>query len=240
MAQASQAIALRVHHALVGNVFPFDIVYFFKKEDEYLIPGIFPYSMVLMITKKFSELIRSTIELRKLNHAAFPLRRKDEESWKRRFKDTGVSKTPLNKVLNNYTDFVALVPTLFLAKDKQNIAPAYLHGGVKVPPRRTTTGKRKGRFTSATPSDRVNSVRSMMKKVYSARSYFLINGQKFQPLCVACPNNLSMLNGECFFGQDQCYSLLAQSTPGEFVQALKRYQEFTVEFGEPELEVEDG
>lgn len=240
MAQASQAIALRVHRSLVGEIFPFDIVYFFKKEDEDLIPGIFPYSMVLMITKKFSELIRTTIEQRKLNHAAFPLRRKDEESWEKRFKDANAGKTPLHRVLKNYTDFVALVPTLFLAKDKQNITPAYLHGGVKVPPRRVDTGKEKGRFKKATETDHEKGLRRMMKKVYSARSYFLINGQKFQPLCVACPNNLSMLNGECFFGQGQCYSLLAQSTPGEFVKALKRYQEFTVNFGEPELEVEDG
>ena len=213
----SEAIILRVKRTDAGRVIPFDKIYFFNTVDENVIAQVFPYALVLSITKGFSDMIGNTFGT-EVQVKDYPLRRCDE----------GLKKSNIERLdflygaiqQNTTSKYLAVIPTLYRAVknySSDGVYPSYLFSK-KV----TRARKHKYKAEEALFSYRVN----LLKKMKSVRSYILIDGEKTRPICLACPKHIQALNGQCFFGGAECYMNIMQTSPSVFVRGVQAYREF--------------
>lgn len=250
MAKPNQAIVLRVHRNVAGVSFPWDCVYFFRRSEEKLLPKIFPCSLVLVMTKRFTRLVKKAVDNPRGDaeaSMAYPHHRRDEKKLAARVK----RRAPIKDVMTNPADYVALIPTLHLkgthAQGKSG--PAYLTARPRAPAprsvsaaRRATQNKKKtgqvfvdkGKFISS-HQIRMSILRKLVHEAMTSRAYFLFYGEKIQPVCLCCPNNLDFMDGKCIFGEEKCYKSLDQAKHSDFVEALHLYKEIVVSGNEPEV-----
>lgn len=247
MARPKQAVVLRVHRNVAGVTFPWDCVYFFRQEEEALLPKVFPCSLVIVMSKRFTRMVKRAFENPRGDRGkdkAFPQHRKDEAKLNKRVK----RRSPMEAVLDDPKKYIALIPTLHLrgAHDEGKSGPVYLTARPRAPAphsqsKKTHSNKHgnrkyteKGKFTNARPA-REQIIKKMMREAMTSKAYFLFRGEKIQPPCLCCPNNLEFLDGKCQFGLRKCYESLDQAREGDFVEALKLYQEITRGLKEPEV-----
>lgn len=246
MAKPKQAVVLRVHRNVAGITFPWDCVYFFRQEEEALLPKVFPCSLVIAMSERFTRMVKRAFENPRGDRGkdkAFPQHRKDEDRLNKQVK----RRSPMEAVLGDPKRYIALIPTLHLQgiHGAGKSGPVYLTARPRVPAIRsqskqthTTRGKRKytnrGKFTNALPA-REQIIKKMTREAMTAKAYFLFRGEKIQPPCLCCPNNLDFLDGKCHFGLRKCYESLDHAREGDFVEALKLYQEITRGLKEPEV-----
>jgi len=230
--KTKQALILRVRRNLAGKILPFDKLYFFHTSMEPSIAHVFPFSLVLTLTSGFTEMIKQVVE-NTTSHDAFPLRRKDEQALKASF-----SAAAFADIFQNRAKYWAVVPTLYKSntvKDAEGnevieSQPAYICAR---PESRRSRKKRNRPAQDLTQAHQ----RVRMDKLQSVKSYLLVNGEAYRPICVACPNHMEVLNGRCFFGGDECYKHLSMTTPAAFVAGMKAYKQLmSTQTPEPELE----
>lgn len=247
MARPKQAVVLRVHRNVAGITFPWDCVYFFRQEEEKLLPEIFPCSLVIVMSKRFTRMVKRAFENPRGvrgKDKAFPQHRKDETKLSKRVK----CRPPMEAVLNDPKKYIALVPTLHLRgpHGEGKSGPVYLTARPRAPAmhakstkkHRNKAGKRvyvdKGKFTNSRPI-KEQIIKKMMREAMTSKAYFLFRGEKIQPPCLCCPNNLDFLDGKCQFGLAKCYVSLDQARDGDFIEALKVYKEIVHGLKEPEV-----
>lgn len=232
-----QAVILRVNRHAAGARFPFDKVYFFKREAQEHLPRIFRCALVIMPTKPFVGMVSEATEAFTC-HAGkvYPLKRRDGEKMTQMMKD----ELPIRDVIANYKNYVGLIPILYLQNEDKpkEIAPEYLHATKKPRPSRGRARRKKGQKSDA-PARSVANMRRMFQDTFTSRSYFLIDGQKFSPVCTVCPNSLLMVTGECHLGDQECYEKLSQVKPSNFRKNMAQYIDWVKRVGEPELQLED-
>lgn len=217
-----RALILRVERGEAGKTLPFDKLYFFRKSDEHTAARVFPYSLVLTLTTGFADRIKRVVsgadEVR-----GYPLHRRDEKVLGEQLKTEEV----FNEVFKDRAKFVAVIPTLYMhtqtidetGKTVSGSAPKYL---CATPARHTSRSGRRGARSfdrNATTAHH----RDLMDKLQSVQSYILVDGQKYRPICVACPNHMEVLQGRCYFGSDACYTHLSFTTPTIFSAGLAAY-----------------
>lgn len=251
MAKPSQAIVLRVHRNIAGVSFPWDCVYFFRRSEEQLLPRIFPNSLVLVMTKRFTRLVKQAVENPRGDtekSMAYPHHRQDEKKLLAQVQ----RKSPIEGVLKDYANYIALVPTLHLkgANPEGKSGPVYLTARPRARASRSTASTRrasrskkkqgkqvyeeKGQLISSQVM-RLNLLRKLVGEAMSNNAYFLFRGEKIQPVCLCCPNNLEFLDGKCTFGESKCYTALEQAKHSDFVEALNFYKQMVQEAKEPEV-----
>lgn len=252
MAKPNQAIVLRVHRNVAGVSFPWDCIYFFRRTEEALLPKIFPCSLVLVMTKRFTRLVKKAVDNPRGNKEAsmsYPHHRRDERKLAAQVK----RRSPIEAVFKDPSEYVALIPTLHLKGNNPGGAsgPVYLTASPRAPAsksksteRRTTRNKKarynkqvfteRGQFTSSIDT-RMNILKKLTTESMTSRAYFLFYGEKIQPPCLCCPNNLDLLDGKCVFGEAKCYTALEQAKHSDFVEALHLYKELVLEKQEPEV-----
>jgi hypothetical protein len=247
MARPKQAVILRVHRNVAGVTFPWDCVYFFRQGEESLLPDIFPCSLVIVMTKRFTRLVKKAFESPRGDRGkdkAFPHHRKDAEKLGKHV----TRKSPMEMVFDNPKDFIALVPTLHLRgkHEEGKSGPVYLTARPRAPAVKSTSTQRKtnkrgkstyttrGKFTTARPM-REQIVKKLMREAMSSKAYFLFRGEKIQPPCLCCPNNLEYLDGKCDFGLERCYTSLDQARESDFEEALRLYKSLIQPSKEPEV-----
>jgi hypothetical protein len=235
-----QAIILRINRNVAGARFPFDKVYFFKKEAKQHLPRVFSHALVIAPTKPFIEMVSESIASSCKVGKVYPMRRRDEEVMGKVIAE----ELPIHDVVANYKNYMALIPILFLTnhKKKTQINPAYLYASRKPRPARRPTRNWQGKYTkqSGTKVERSDhNMYRMMHNAFTSRSYFLMEGEKFQPVCIACPNNLLMITDQCRLGSSTCFEKLAQVKPSNFRKNMNRYVKWLKQVGEPEIQLED-
>jgi len=146
-------------------------------------------------------------------------------------------------VFENRAKYWAVVPTLYLSHTTKDIEgaeisteskPAYI---CAKPERHYARDKSRRNRRTVSPALTEVHQRERMDKLQSVKSYLLVAGEVYRPVCVACPNHMEVLNGRCFFGSQACYEHLSVTTPTAFVSGMKAYKEF-IDGQTPELELE--
>jgi hypothetical protein len=235
--EPKRALVLRVRRDLAGKTLPFDKLYFFHTGMGPIIARVFPYSLVLTLTADFTKMIQEVVK-GCTAHEAFPLRRKDEKAVKAAF-----SVDAFKDVIENRAKYWAVVPTLYLThtmtdvegnEDPPESKPAYI---CAKPERHYARDKQRHNRKTVSPELTQAHQRERMDKLQSVKSYLLVAGEVYRPICVACPNHMEVLNGRCFFGSQTCYEQLSVTTPSAFVAGMKAYKQF-VGGQTPELELE--
>jgi hypothetical protein len=227
---------LFVHRTFVGDVFPFDKVYFFHKDDEKDIPRIFPDAFVLPINKRFAEAVESILTESKnrtkesdaspeykLQFAARGFNRLSDRE--QAVKDKATEKA-IVRILETRKNYVALVPVLF-TKQRPRIKEKEKRKGVEkmVYPQYLTALKRRKSDDSS----------GLMKKMLGARAYFVYQGEVFRPICLMCPRSIDSVVGECTFGSKDCYFNLGHIGESDFTRGVKAYRKLATKIDEPEL-----
>lgn len=208
------AIILRVQGTAARNIFPFDKVYFFKREEIPPLSRIFRHALVIFPNYTFVNILDRAIKLFGwVSGKAFPVSRWDEEKLKEKIKEHN----PLADILVNHTKYMAVIPILFLRlMEEEKIAPAYLYT------RMITLEKKR-----------------LLRKVMSD-SYFLSDGEEFRPICSICTNSLELFAGKCLFGSSKCMKSLLQTKPSEFMKNIRRYRAWANQLDEPAISLEKG
>ena len=243
-------LVLRIHRDFVGRDIPFDKIYFFKRDDEAVLPKVFPSSMVFPVNKRMAEAVKGIIEkgtqrnsleyhLRPEVHAYNRLSESDLVNAKAKLK-----KNHLKDVIENPRKYLALVPVLFTKqwalstkvkarikkkKDEEEKKKPPKGLGKKVFPQYLVAKKRR------VSDDAVKLLKNMM----GARSYFIYQGEKIRPICLLCPRSIDSIAGECDLGTDDCYELLGKVTEGDFIKGVKAYWKLAGKIDEPELQMKE-
>lgn len=231
-----KAIILRVNRNAAGAHFPFDKMYFFKKGAQEHFSRIFRCAMVVVPTKPFIQMVVSAVEAHACSVGkVYPLKRCDEEKMAKAMRD----ELPINDVIANYKNYVGLVPILYLQRreTKEEIVPQYLHASQKVRPGRALRPIWRKTKTSAAERAHDN-IRRMFSDTFTSRSYFLMDNEKYSPICTVCENSLLMVTGKCRLGDRVCFEKLAQVKPSNFRKNMNRYLDWVKQVGEPELKLE--
>jgi len=223
------AVVLRVSRNLAGVEFPWDRVYFFRRAEEQLLPQFFPCALITPLSKRFVKRIKKVQAKPIAPPTVHPYRRKDEKKLKKRVE----RRSPLDVVLGDPNKYIALVPILHLQHHhgRGKVGPVYLTARPKLPP----LGKKDPKAAQAVQAKAQEEIdlglKTLMRDSVNAQTYFIVEGEKIKPVCVACPNNLEALNGRCHFGQAECYELLARAQISDFRRGLKAYQKIARELG---------
>jgi hypothetical protein len=228
MPKPKQAIVLRVHRNVAGVSFPWDCVYFFRQAEESLLSKVFPCSMVLVMTDSLTHLVKKAVENPRGDlepSQSYPHYRGDEHKLAAQVK----RKSPMATVLENPKNYVALIPTLHLKGDHNEgtSGPVYLTARPRALAPQSMSNKRRQIRTSI--------LRKLMGEAMTSQAYFLFHGDKIQPVCLSCPNNLEFLDGKCIFGEEKCYASLDQAKHSDFVEARFLYKQIVLGKDEPEV-----
>ena len=236
-----KAIILRLNRNVAGAKFPFDKTYFFKKEARKHLPRIFRSALVIAPAKSFAEMLgKIVVEPLCAAGKAYPIRRRDEETTLQTMKE----ELPIHDVVSNYENYLGLVPILFLQNRSKpsDITPRYLHADMKIVPGqswRRTRNKRRTRYTAQEVENRaLDNMQDMLQDVFTSESYFLIDGEEYQPVCTACANSLAMVTGQCHLGGGNCLENLARVDRSNFRRNMDQYANWLKGVGEPELQLE--
>jgi len=233
-----KAVILRVNRNAAGSRFPFDKVYFFKKESCAQLHKIFRFALVIPSTKCFVHMLKDTVKAYPCEVGkVYPMKRRDEESTLRMISE----ELPINDVVHNYKNYVGLVPILFSRNDKVagNIVPSYMHASLKTPP---NTGYRsrvaRSKISSYELANR--NMQSMIRDSVKSDAYFIADGEEYQPVCSICPNSLANIVGDCQLGVPLCFDKLSRVSQTNFRKNMYRYSQWLEKTGEPELKLEIG
>lgn len=238
-----RALILRVQRAHAGKTLPFDKLYFFHTDAESSIAQVFPYSLVLTLTAGFTEMIRNVVQFCRAEHKAYPLRRRNEVALNAQF-----SVDSFNEILENQSKYWAVVPMLYLSRRSQDgkprveskdCVPEYICAKPERQYRQSQTHVR-WHYRQKVVDEALTEFhhKKRMKRLFSERSYLLIAGEAYRPICVACSAHIEALNGQCFFGSPACYERLSTTTPATFTTGMAAYREFLkalAETTEPEM-----
>lgn len=213
----STAYILRVGKTQAGTRVPFDRMYFFRKQDQALLPKFFSNAMVLILTKKLASQI-TDIVLPTLACKAFPYTREDDKAL------SAMAAAEFEHVLTDTREnFLVLVPVLFTGKGNARFT------------RKRSVGKAASfpAYLVARPDDDISV--DLLRAAISSRAYFIIDGKEIRPLCLMCPLHQSALQGHCHLGEGDCYRFLARGLPGDFVRGLEQYDALLAENKEPPI-----
>jgi hypothetical protein len=222
----------RVERHVAGGTFPFDKIYFFKREAVKLLPRVFPHAFVIFPNKPFVKMIEEAITCCKIGKV-YPMARSDEEKLKKMVS----AQNPIQDVIFNYKKYVGVVPILFLQdrNKKMRVKPAYLHADSKARPGRYC---RHYGIKSKARDNALENMQRMMRDAVTGRSYFLSDGKEFRPVCSICTNSLAMITGQCHLGNQACFENLAQTKPSDYRKNMLRYNSWIKELNEPEVALE--
>jgi len=241
------AVVLRVDRTLAGTEFPWDRVYFFRRDEEEFLAKYFPCSLVTPLTKRFlkrlKKVVGGTAEARKNKGAtSHAFRRKGQKKLEKRAE----RRSPIEAVLEDPQLYVVLVPILHLQhhRGRGNVGPMYLTARPRIKSLSqhksdTDETQKKQRLTKAgkpykkppnykSPEERAAqadaNLKALTRDSICAKTYFIVEGERIEPVCVACPKNLEALNGRCQFGQEACYDNLARAQISDFRRGLREYR----------------
>ncbi len=233
-----KAVILRVSRNAAGARIPFDKIYFFKRESQEHLPKIFRCALVIVPTKPFVELVKDTIQTHSCKVGkVYPLKRRDEEQALQAMRD----ELPIHDIINNYKNYVGLIPLLYLQNDDKpkEIAPQYIRAtALKPRPSNVSRSGKRGRTGKEHNDLATANMRSMFQDTFTARSYFIMDGEKYQPVCTGCPNSLAMVTGQCHLGDHECMEKLSQVNRSNFHVNMHKYLDWLKNVGEPELQLE--
>lgn len=240
-----QATVLRVNRNAAGVRFPFDRIYFFKKEAREHLAKIFSCALVIVPSKPFIALLSDTIKTYSCEVGkVYPMKRRDEEQSLHKME----SELPIHDVVVNYENYLGLVPILYLQKvsrqkkaDPEKTMPAYLRAKLKPPPGhswRQSVSRRTSSAGLSTGERAMANMRNMFQDTFNAQSYFLMNGEEYQPICTVCSNSLAMVTGQCHLGEERCFEKLSQVNQSNYRLNMDNYLSWLKNVGEPELQLE--
>lgn len=233
-----QAIILRVDRNAAGARIPFDKIYFFKREAQEHLSRVFRCALVVVPTKPFIEMVKNTIQTHSCKVGkVYPMKRRDEEQSLQMMKDA----LPIHNIVDNYKNYVGLVPMLYLQNDSKpkEIQPQYMRATAMKPKPGSISRRGKKGVTAQLSIDRAHAnMRSMFQDTFTARSYFIMDGEKYQPVCTGCPNSLAMVTGQCNLGDRECLEKLSQVNRSNFRINMTKYLDWLKNVGEPELQLE--
>ncbi len=113
-----KAIILRVNRNAAGARFPFDRVYFFKKEAQEHLSRIFQCALVIDPTKTFAEMLKTIVNAYSCKSGAVnTLKRRDEDAAKKEID----ANNPILHIIENYKRYVGLVPILYLQHGTESL-----------------------------------------------------------------------------------------------------------------------
>jgi hypothetical protein len=241
------AIVLRVDRTLAGTEFPWDRVYFFRRDEEELLGLYFPCFLVTPLTKRLMKRVKKVVGItgdarRTLATTSHAYRRKGQKKLENRV----ARRSPLDAVIDDPASYVALVPILHLQhhRGQGKVGPMYLTAQPRIKSIRQSEedkkeAQKKQRLTKAgkpykkpnnykSPEERAREadtrLKQLMRDAICAKTYFIVDGERIEPVCVACPKNLEALNGRCQFGHEQCYDNLTRSQVSDFRRGLREYR----------------
>jgi len=211
--KTSTAFIIRVDRKIAGRKIPFDKIYLFRKQDQQRLPSIFNSAMVFPLTKRFVAQIKNVLKDYKEGYKMFPHLRGCEDSLQRRIEH--------DNFVENWNDFVALVPVLFTREGNA-----------------TVEKKKKGHKKEATfPAYLVAcGASAVLRRALSARAYFISEGKIVRPICLMCPQHQRFLQGQCHLGEKDCYRYMARAKPADMVRGVRLYRELTSNIQEPVLD----
>jgi len=203
---------LRIKRTEAGKRFPFDIVYFFHKDQEETISKIFRSGIVMPITKTMKKDIKSICETTKPEVRLHTFDRNDAAE---------LNENPLASILHKTSKDLMFVPILFTRfgrvaaeqaeKQAKRIFPLYLAANHRV--------------------TRAKNIASIL----SSRAYLLFGGGKIRPVCLACPMHMLAIIGRCEANLEDCYKQITHAAPSTFTRALKKYDKFASQLLAPEI-----
>jgi len=224
MPQPGQAVILRLHRNVVGQLFPWDCVYFFQRSDEAILPQVFPCSLVINTSTTFMRKLKRAYSSPAADRGldqAFPMHRWEEEDAAARVR----RQPPMEKIFTDPNKYIALIPTLHLRGKYGKVSqsgPVYITAKMRRGRKRT-----KGKFAAVNTDVQTTRFLHLMGNTVTAKAYFIHRGEKIQPVCLCCPNSLDHLDGRCHFGSDLCYQQLVQATASDFISGLATYKQLT-------------
>jgi len=201
---SSNVVVIKVKRTRVGTTVAFDKLYFFKKEEEHLIPSIFQYALVFPVTTNLLDDIAS-IEPYQFSHykthrddatlnTKISLSRNSSVDW---WKANIFDKF-------DFTNRLVVIPVL-TSTLKDKLHPKYLSS-----PRwytRRSSGRRR-RYLPITQNPKGTPISEF---AYISTPLPAPN-DKISPICSICPRQLLQLQGECSPGQTVCLQTLNFST----------------------------
>jgi hypothetical protein len=212
-------IEVKIQRTQAGLVLPFDKIYLFRLEDEALLPRIFPYAMVMPMTRLFRERMQHlTPRVLAKKH---PYRSKDPEDdhtelFPHTLNRSQRSKKQHQEVVDWWEAFFEehgvknrlIVVPLLTKKIRKVIQPRYLSADGWPTAIRLAHGHKpqhqKSRFNLQRPMD--------MESPYDEAAYLITPNpppyDKIRPLCSVCPRMLLHMQGECVPGDNVCYRSL--------------------------------
>lgn len=227
---------LFVHRTFVGELFPFDKMYFFHKDDEKDIPRIFSDAFVMPISQQLSDAVQDILRESKkrtresdvspeyvLQYKARGFNRLSDNEQDA--KNASAEKA-ITRILETRKNYVALVPVLFT---KQRPRP-------KEKDKRKTDQKMiYPQYLTAVKRRKSDDSPGLMRKMMGTRAYFVYQSEVFRPLCLLCPLSIDSVVGDCKFGSKDCYFNLGHIGESDFTRGVKAYRKLAKQIDEPEL-----
>lgn len=257
MRKTAQAIILRVDRRNAGKTVAFDRLYFFRQEEEMLLPRIFPWCLVIPYNQEFARVLADFLHVTSdISVRAYPHRRiPGKGDYTLRYDGRELLRTL------EVDAYLAVVPMLYTTRARRTSVsspaprpsdsdaaspPVYAHPQyIMAPPRvrMRSRSKKKSQtfdFNGGAPHRRLMD----RHQVNAPEAYLLQNGVRVgAPICQACENSLAYLQNDCFFGSILCYQHLVGMHPTawqEGIRRLKALGEFTEPNEEEEKEEGDG
>ena len=197
---------------------PFDKLYMFPREHEDLIPRMFPFSMVQFLSDQGFRWILRQVGAR-LTRKTCPVVQLHRERQGRKLQDRVTFKVEdvLQEAIANPGDYLVVVPMLFRYRpgidDEGKSTPMYI-----------MTNKK-----HLSQEARKNYDKNVKKwnTEDAARVYHIVHGKKVVPICTMCPNSMSLITGDCFYGSDTCSDHLSIEAKTAFQENIERFRNIT-------------
>jgi len=205
--QVSRTLVLKIQRNLAGKEFPFDRVYLFQQADEALIPRILPYSMVLSLTAALRTMLTKVTKDYKKGLVASAMTRSGTEELQRTLESSSLG-DEMQIPLKHPGKWLVVVPMLWRMRSAKTVWPQYLAAKARY---------RKGKHSL------VKNRTPLLAKVVSSKSYLLVDGQAYRPICLACARALESMQGTCQPGSETCYVGLEQVGVARFARSLRNF-----------------
>jgi len=241
MHKTAQAIILRVDRRNAGRTVAFDRLYFFRQEEEMLLPQIFPWCLVIPYNKEFAEVLLSTlfsVEVRTYPHRRIP----GESGY-----TTRVGGEWLLRELE-VDAYLAVVPMLHTTRARRTSIsspaptaspPVYAHPQyIMATPQIETRSRSRTRALRQQQQQAAPLRQRQLMGRYQVNEpgvYLLQNGVRVEaPICQTCTNSLAYLQNDCSFGSMLCYEHLISMQPTAWQEGVRRLNELR------DVELDDG
>ena len=229
---------LFVHRDFVGRDLPFDKIYFFHKEDEKHIPRVFPSAFVMPINRQTADAVTKIIEESNKRAATHSVHTGASGEYKLRYKAhpfdrhirdriSKVDQQTIEHILENRTEYLALVPVLFT---KQNSHMEESRGT-----RELSEDTIYPQYLTAFARRRDDDPEKLANEMVGTCAYFIYRGKTYRPLCLLCSRSIDSILGVCRFGSRECYFNLGRVSESDFTRGMRAYQKLVGKIDEPEL-----